>query len=238
MTGPAWPASSLGGPGVPCLNHRWPALYLRHGHAWTPDALRALLRAGGAERFATRKGVLDDAEVERIVAQAPRYPILWMRGGRHPDPLHVTLRTHGSRRLSTGRQARFPAFEREPERWVGVSPGSNARRHENTADMAELMDAAAFLLPHLSPSFGFGDVDLAVAKWIGEDPSRMAWPWMLFGPALVARFGRERLLASPAQIVREAPGGAIWLQVDENPFMAQQADVRRLAKHLGLKAPR
>lgn len=71
-------------------------------------------------------------------------------------------------------------------------------------------------------------------------------PWFitwanLFGPGLVARLGRERLLSAPAYQVRELPGGSIVLTVAASPLEQLEPDVQeriaRVKTHLGILSP-
>jgi hypothetical protein len=72
------------------------------------------------------------------------------------------------------------------------------------------------------------------------DPDFVTWA-NFFGPELVARLGRERLLSAPAHQVRELPGGSIVLTVAASPLEqlepAVQERISRVKAHLGIVSP-
>ena len=72
------------------------------------------------------------------------------------------------------------------------------------------------------------------------EPSFITWA-TVFGPELVARLGRERLLSAPAYQVRELPGGSIVLTVAASPLEQLQPEVQeriaRVKAHLGILSP-
>lgn len=72
------------------------------------------------------------------------------------------------------------------------------------------------------------------------EPSFITWA-NLFGPDLVVRLGRERLLDAPAFQVRELPGGSIMLTVAANPMEQLEPEVQkrisRVKAHLGILSP-
>ncbi|MBI2939373.1 MAG: hypothetical protein HYY04_02960 [Chloroflexi bacterium] len=71
-------------------------------------------------------------------------------------------------------------------------------------------------------------------------------PWFvtwanLFGPSLVARFGRERFLTAPAYLVRELADGSFLLTTAASPLdelnPEAQDTIRRVKAHLGILSP-
>lgn len=72
------------------------------------------------------------------------------------------------------------------------------------------------------------------------EPSFITWA-NLFGPELVVRLGRERLLDAPAYQVRELPRGSIMLTVAASPMEQLKAEVQerisRVKTHLGILTP-
>jgi hypothetical protein len=70
---------------------------------------------------------------------------------------------------------------------------------------------------------------------VKDEPQRYAWPVLLYGPKLIERVGRDRLLDAPVWAVEELAWGGIWLQATENPFTAKPAELKALAKHLALE---
>jgi hypothetical protein len=72
------------------------------------------------------------------------------------------------------------------------------------------------------------------------EPSFITWA-NLFGPELVARLGRERLLSAPAHQVWELPGGSIVLTVAASPLEQLEPEVQeriaRVKAHLGILSP-
>jgi hypothetical protein len=62
-----------------------------------------------------------------------------------------------------------------------------------------------------------------------------AWGVSIYGPELVEKIGREKLLKTPAYKVEELPWGGVWVQVAENPFTAPAETKRAVEKYLELK---
>jgi hypothetical protein len=79
------------------------------------------------------------------------------------------------------------------------------------------------------------DFGLNVMKRRRKDLSAFAWGVTIYGPELVARVGRDRLMSAPAFQVKELPWGGVWIQVSENPFQAPPEAKKALEKHLNLK---
>lgn len=104
-------------------------------------------------------------------------------------------------------------------------------------DAAWFLARASPLIPIFEPTFSFADAQEQVIKNIGDDPSKVTWPLMIFGPEMVKEIGREKLLESPAWNIEELPYGGISIQVWENPFNAPTKFVAALAEHLGLQSP-
>lgn len=84
----------------------------------------------------------------------------------------------------------------------------------------------------------FGAVDLFTRNILPNrtlDLRRFAWGVTIYGPELVERIGREKLLKTPTYKVEELPWGGVWVQVTENPFLADAADKRAVETYLDLK---
>ena len=87
----------------------------------------------------------------------------------------------------------------------------------------------------LRPDFAFVDhYFMNVSGRIGVDLRTCAWGVTVYGPDLVRKIGKDRLLTAPAYRVEEFPWGGIWLQPEENPFLASGESKRRVEEHLGL----
>lgn len=108
---------------------------------------------------------------------------------------------------------------------------------ELDGDAAWFLARARPLVPVFEPTFGFADTPKRVIKNVGDDPAKLAWPLVIFGPEMVKEIGRERLLESPAWNTEELPYGGVSIQVWENPFTAPAKLVAALADHLGLQRP-
>ena len=159
--------------------------------------------------------------------------------GRHaPDgTAEIAVHVRASARFGLdGLDVRIQLFERERERWFLVNALGARIDYDDAFHVAWFLDKVHLALPVFEPDFGFFDVWVNVARNLGEDPRRRVWPVLLYGPDMVARMGgRERLLEAPAWRVEELSYGAIWLQVAENPALATETELARLADYLGLE---
>jgi hypothetical protein len=90
----------------------------------------------------------------------------------------------------------------------------------------------------LNASFGFGDDLPAFRDPSVTDPRSRAWGVTYYGPKLVQEIGLERLKTAPAHKVEVEDNGAVWLYLDELPFVpSPQMEARKDAveQHLGLR---
>lgn len=167
----------------------------------------------------------------------PRYPFSpWPSLGSMNINFYV--RAASMYELSNKRKVPLPFLAREPDRWLKMGTNGNTLDLQSAAESAWLLEKVLAPVEVLQPDFGFGDTDVNVADRTGEaDPRRFAWPLLIYGPEMVKRFGRERLLKTPVRKAQELPYGGVWLQLTETPFNTTPAQVSALADYLGLERP-
>jgi hypothetical protein len=151
--------------------------------------------------------------------------------------VNYLLRGFHRRGLVDGRMAETPALGREPQSWAVVSCNC---KHIDFTDSLDAQWCLTRFPPPIAifePDFAFGDTDVNIVKNIGDNPRAKVWPILVYGPEKVKEIGRERLLEAPAFRVDELDYGGVWLQVAENPFVANRTDLRKLAEYLNLEMP-
>lgn len=153
-----------------------------------------------------------------VCLKIPAYPIV--RAGHHRGNAHE-----------------MPLL-REAGQWVSVVRHVSRfhdRRELEPAIAQKFLSQVRPFVDILESDFAYGDLVENVIQHSGDDPREKAWPFMILGPELVARYGRERVLSAPAWKVDPLPHGAVWIEVSENPFTATRKELRRVADHLGLE---
>ncbi len=124
---------------------------------------------------------------------------------------------------------------------------ASARHFVDPAFVQAYLDLAGDLFEIIEGEYGYSK-HLSVRYGTNFDRIHQNFfePWFitwanLFGPGLVARLGRERLLSAPAYQVRELPGGSIVLTVAASPLEQLEPDVQeriaRVKTHLGILSP-
>lgn len=73
------------------------------------------------------------------------------------------------------------------------------------------------------------------AKRKGKDLRMFAWGAMHYGPALVKEVGRQEIDACAALGKEEWPGGGMWIQMWDNPFIVSNELLRQVEKELALR---
>lgn len=105
------------------------------------------------------------------------------------------------------------------------------------SDLFEIIGGEYGYAEHLSISHGT-DFDRVRSDFF--NPWFITWA-NFFGPGLVSRLGRDRLLSAPAYAVHELPGGSILLTVAASPLEQLQPEVQdriaRVKAHLGIRSP-
>lgn len=132
-------------------------------------------------------------------------------------------------------KVRLEALLADADRWATIWRSGGGIETKSNKEMQWLLRRVRLIVDVLESDFAYGDVEENVAKFTGDDPRKKAWPFMILGPELVARYGRERVLSVPAWKVEELPHGAMWIEATENPFTATRKEIRKLAEHLGLE---
>lgn len=202
-----------------CRDPQWP-----QDRAWTEDAIQKELGVLHREEWRASAGFF--------------YPDPWKTdASRFQNPLQVShvLRMSPRYQLSSGRMAEVPRFEAEGWHWVSVKANSHDLPQTREPDMLWYLERAKAAVRFFEPDFAAGALDTQLAKGFREDPYAFAWPILVYGPKKVAEVGRDRLLSAPVFLAQELPGGGVWLQVAENPFVAEKAALKPLASYLGLK---
>lgn len=138
--------------------------------------------------------------------------------------------------LTKNKRIVIPLFEREDGHWYMVTAGRiNAR---DSFESNWFLEKVIATFPLYEPDFGFGALHPEILTQVGDEPRRRPWPLLLYGPRMIDELGgRERVRATPAWRVDDLPDGRLLVQVAENPFVATDAKLRAVAKHLGLDAP-
>jgi len=121
--------------------------------------------------------------------------------------------------------------------WQFADPDFTRAYLDLLADLFEIIDGVYGEVEHTAIEHGNAFVRLR------HDPLE---PWFItwanfFGPDLVARLGRDRLLSAPAHEVRELPGGSIVLTVAASPLEQLEPHVQeciaRVKQDLGILSP-
>lgn len=156
---------------------------------------------------------------------------------KYQNPVQVSyvLRMTPRYGLSNGRWAEIPRFEEEGWNWVALSANAKDLLHTSEPDMRWYLERVRDGVQFFEPDFAAGALDTQLAKGFRENPREFAWPVLVYGPEQVTQIGRERLLGAPVLLAEELPFGGIWLQVSENPFVADKAALKSLAAYLKLK---
>lgn len=221
-------------------------MLLHHGKKIDDDLWRRLNEECGS-RIGPEQRRWTEEEIERELAMLRRdwigsagffYPHPWKTGPvKYQSPVQVSymLRMTPEYGLSSGRMAKVPRFEAEGWNWVSVKANSHDLLHTREPDMLWYLERAKDAVRFFQPDFAAGALDTQLAKGFREEPRAFAWPVLVYGPQHVAEVGREHLLAAPVFLAQELPYGGVWLQVAENPFVADKAALKPLAAHLGLK---
>lgn len=128
-----------------------------------------------------------------------------------------------------------------------VAVSANASQFADPAFTQAYLDLLADLFEVINSEYGWAE-HVAVKHgnafdrlhWDPFEPSFVTWA-NFFGPALVERLGRERLLSAPAHQVRELPNGSVMLTVAANPIEQLEPEVQetiaRVKAHLGILSP-
>jgi hypothetical protein len=130
----------------------------------------------------------------------------------------------------------------------GVLVSASAGYFSDLAFILACLDLLCDLFEIIGGEYGHAD-HVAIKHWANDfdrihgdpfEPSVITWA-NVFGPELVERFGRARLLSAPAHDVRELPGGSIVLTVAASPLEQLQPEVQeriaRVRAHLGILSP-
>jgi hypothetical protein len=121
-------------------------------------------------------------------------------------------------------------FGRFGSRYMGPFPDHDKDKRDFLLEVWEKV-ANCF-----QPKFAvMDDFGLNVRKRRQKDLSAYAWGVTIYGPDLVERIGRDRIMSSPAFLVKELPWGAFWVQASENPFQPSAEKKKELEKYLNLK---
>lgn len=129
-----------------------------------------------------------------------------------------------------------------------VLVSATAKYFSDPAHIQAYLDLIGDLFEIIGGGYGHADHS-AIRHWANDfdhihwepfEPSVITWA-NVFGPELVARFGRARLLSTAAHHVREMPGGSIVLTVAASPLEQLQPEVQeriaRIKAHLGILSP-
>jgi hypothetical protein len=225
----------------------FPSLYVRHSTPVDMDLVKKIEAHCATANYSWRPDPDDDEHWKKLEGLLEKSR--WMRpiGYSHDatelgwplgQGVRVDIQLNQPRGHvdANGRLHPLPLFEQEGFRWLRVE--TTDLFIENKDQMTWFLRHARCPLPLVRPEFGFGDVDKAIRNNIGMTPERLAWPILLYGPAMADEVGHRRLLEAPAWKVEEWPDGSVWIQVGENPYAAKRSSVKKLAEHLSLKMPK
>jgi hypothetical protein len=167
-------------------------------------------------------------------------PVRTWDGGLREGAVGVMYSLTGPKSFEVrpGKPVVIPRIAKDQEHWMSVfssrgSPDPTMQQGSNW-----FLERLSPVIAVSEPDFAFADNDLAIVRnldGIDVEPHTLAWPLMIFGPSMVQKIGRDKLLDSPAWKVEELSYGGIWVQVWENPFDTPQKMVTALGKHLGLE---
>ena len=86
----------------------------------------------------------------------------------------------------------------------------------------------------VKPHYAFIDNYPYFKKFLDEDPRSRCWAVTIYGPALVKKIGRDKLLNCQAWHKEELPWGGIWVQLSPHPLTVKPQWRQTVQKELGL----
>lgn len=93
-----------------------------------------------------------------------------------------------------------------------------------------LLDECRRACEYLKPGYGWGEHFRTLLKYEGKDPRQHIFGYNYFGPEMVKKIGKDKLLNTPIGKKEEIAGG-ILLTLQENPFKDIKEDTRKELEH-------